>query len=175
MVMKRRAFTLVELLVVIAIIGLLSTVAVVSLGSARAKSRDTKRMADIRQINTAMLMYYNDNGALPNPATLGCSGGDTWYCLGHGDAGSCWQGNYHGCTALDNAMAPYMAKIPDDPLNDTAYDGDSYLYIWNGGNQILHWGLDEVANSNLCLGGLSGQWSAAVGNSHYWCQIYIKP
>jgi prepilin-type N-terminal cleavage/methylation domain-containing protein len=41
--MRRRAFTLVELLVVIAIIGLLSTVAVVSLAGARSKARDVKR------------------------------------------------------------------------------------------------------------------------------------
>jgi prepilin-type N-terminal cleavage/methylation domain-containing protein len=67
---KQKGFTLVELLVVIAIIGLLSTLAVVSLNSARAKSRDAKRIADIKQIQTALEMYYNDNNAYPATASV---------------------------------------------------------------------------------------------------------
>jgi len=61
----KRAFTLVELLVVIAIIGLLATLSVIALNSARAKARDTKRVADIRQISTALEMFYNDAGRYP--------------------------------------------------------------------------------------------------------------
>ena len=53
-------FTLVELLVVIAIIGILATVALVSLNSARVKARDTKRVADIRQIALALEFCYNE-------------------------------------------------------------------------------------------------------------------
>ena len=61
---KLRGFTLVELLVVIAIIGLLSTLAVVSLNSARGKARDAKRLADIRQVQTGLELYYQ-NAATP--------------------------------------------------------------------------------------------------------------
>lgn len=60
-----KGFTLVELLVVIAIIGLLSTVAVVALNSARAKSRDAKRVADVKQIQTALELYFNSNNRYP--------------------------------------------------------------------------------------------------------------
>ena len=63
-----RGFTLVELLVVIAIIGLLSTLAVVSLNSARGKARDAKRLADIRQIQTAMELYYQNASTPGYPA-----------------------------------------------------------------------------------------------------------
>jgi len=53
---KQKGFTLIELLVVIAIIGLLSTLAVVSLNNARAKARDAKRVSDLKQISTLIEM-----------------------------------------------------------------------------------------------------------------------
>jgi prepilin-type N-terminal cleavage/methylation domain-containing protein len=64
--LTKKGFTLVELLVVISIIGLLSTIAIVSLGSARAKSRDTKRIADMKQFSTALEQYYSDQGGYPS-------------------------------------------------------------------------------------------------------------
>ncbi len=60
-----RGFTLIELLVVIGIIGVLSTIVITSLSSARAKSRDAKRVADIKSIQLALALYYTDNGMYP--------------------------------------------------------------------------------------------------------------
>jgi len=68
---RREAFTLIELLVVIAIIGLLSTLSVVALNTARARARDAKRVADVKEIQTALEMYYNDAGQYPAAATHG--------------------------------------------------------------------------------------------------------
>ncbi len=62
---KKPAFTLIELLVVIAIIGILATLAVVSLQNARKNARDAKRIADVRQMQTALELYHNDTGVYP--------------------------------------------------------------------------------------------------------------
>jgi prepilin-type N-terminal cleavage/methylation domain-containing protein len=70
---KQKGFTLIELLVVIAIIGLLSTLAVVALNNARQKSRDAKRVSDIKQIQTALELYYNDANGYPAAVTTGQS------------------------------------------------------------------------------------------------------
>ncbi len=55
---QKKGFTLIELLVVIAIIGTLSGVVLVSLGDARSKARDATRQSDMRQVVSAMQMYY---------------------------------------------------------------------------------------------------------------------
>ena len=53
----KKGFTLIELLVVIAIIGILASVVLASLNSARKKSRDARRVADIKQIQLALELY----------------------------------------------------------------------------------------------------------------------
>ncbi len=50
-------FTLVELLIVLAIIGILLAAAISSYQLARIRSRDSRRMSDLRQIQTALALY----------------------------------------------------------------------------------------------------------------------
>lgn len=62
---NKKAFTLIELLVVIAIIGILATLAVVALQQARSRARDSKRVADVKQLQTALELFFNENGRYP--------------------------------------------------------------------------------------------------------------
>ena len=66
---NKPGFTLIELLVVIAIIGLLSTLSIIALNSARARSRDARRISDVKQIQTALEMYYNLADEYPDAGT----------------------------------------------------------------------------------------------------------
>jgi len=60
-----KGFTLIELLVVIAIIGILATIVMVSLNTARSKARDARRVSDVRQMQLALQMSYDANGSYP--------------------------------------------------------------------------------------------------------------
>lgn len=66
---QKKGFTLIELLVVIAIIGILSSVVLASLNSARLKSRDARRVSDLKQLQLALELYYDANSS-NYPATL---------------------------------------------------------------------------------------------------------
>lgn len=65
-----RGFTLLELLIVVAIIGILTSIVLVSLGTAREKSRDAARAAQAQEIVKALEFYYTQNGSYP-PAAAG--------------------------------------------------------------------------------------------------------
>jgi len=109
-------FTLIELLVVIALIGLLSTLALSNFNAARTRGRDAARKSDLRNIQTALRLYYNDVGVYPDGtgAIDGCDGG-----------GCVWGGSF------TNAGIVYMSVLPNDPLPAVDYiytkiDADTY-------------------------------------------------
>ena len=88
----KRGFTLIELLVVIAIIGILSSIVLASLNSARKKGRDARRVADVKQLQLALELYYDANGAYP--ATVSTS------------------------TLVSNG---FISTVPKDPTNNAPY------------------------------------------------------
>ncbi|MBI2552533.1 prepilin-type N-terminal cleavage/methylation domain-containing protein [Candidatus Uhrbacteria bacterium] len=136
---NRRGFTLIELLVVIAIIGILSTLAVVSLGNARVRARDSKRVADIRNTQTALEIYYTDRTAYPAAATSGaCVPGTTLEgcCLENAATGGGWLAT---CTSANR-----LITVPNDPRNGTGTT-DDYLYQQSGSNYSITFNLESGA------------------------------
>lgn len=96
---SRKGFTLIELLVVISIISLLSSVVLSSLGTARARARDAKRMQDLAQINTAIQLYILDNGEAPDTGGAGVIR----------STDSSWE------SYLEPQLTPYISSLPVDP------------------------------------------------------------
>jgi len=72
---KKNGFTLVELLVVISIIGVLATIITVSLVSSRNRARTVAALADIKQIQKALEIYYADHGNYPTASSYEESSG----------------------------------------------------------------------------------------------------
>lgn len=114
---RRRGFTLIELLVVIAIIGLLASVVMASLNGVRAKGRDAKRRADMKEIYKALELYYDTNGSYP-------STGNGWWgnCASYGGYGTSGPSGY-----IPNLAPTYIPALPLDPK----YVGTHGCYLYN--------------------------------------------
>ncbi|MDO8582282.1 MAG: type II secretion system protein [bacterium] len=113
---KQKGFTLIELLVVIAIIGLLSTLAVVALTSARAKARDAKRISDVKQTQTALELYFADQGQKYPAGTDLLLGVTPNLVLCGGTAAKGFQPTVATCQ--DTGATTFMGKVPKDPNSD---------------------------------------------------------
>ena len=73
---NKKGFTLVELLVVIAIIGILSTVAIVNLNSARTKAKIANVEGNLAAVIPAVVLCHNEDANIvandtPGPCTVG--------------------------------------------------------------------------------------------------------
>lgn len=73
--MKNKGFTLIELLVVIAIIGILSSIAIVNLNSAREKARNAAAIASLNALQAGMALCLDSNGTAVSSGTTACNGG----------------------------------------------------------------------------------------------------
>lgn len=104
--MKRRGFTIVELAITITVMGILLTLAVVSLNSSQANARDSERIGDAEAIVLNLEAYYN-NKSEDSLGNLVMSGG-----------------TYPGTSYL--AASTFSKILPDiDPKSTRAPDVDS--------------------------------------------------
>ncbi len=148
---KNKGFTLIELLVVIAIIGLLASVVLLALNSARAKARDAKRIADVRQVMSAFELFFNDYNSYP---TVGAAGVFSPVVLGPTtlDAGA----------VGPNKFAPkYIGQIPSAP---TPADGTCSSPGTNDYNFYQTGNVNTTSSYMLtfCIGGPAGSYTAGA-------------
>lgn len=87
----KRGFTLIELLVVIAIIGILASVVLASLNSARDKGTDAANKSNLNNMRAQAELYYDDNGDYdgvcgdPNMSAAITAAGDDAACSDDAD------------------------------------------------------------------------------------------
>jgi prepilin-type N-terminal cleavage/methylation domain-containing protein len=123
-----RGFTLIELLVVIAIIGILSSVVLASLNTARAKARDATRLQDASEVQKALELYASDHGG-KYPSTGG-SGNFQGVCPAFASYKTSGPGGY-----IPNLAPAYIAVLPTDPSPVVPYG--CYIYASDGTDYML--------------------------------------
>ncbi|HBB56654.1 TPA: hypothetical protein DEW47_01445 [Patescibacteria group bacterium] len=160
-----KGFTLIELLVVIAIIGILSSVVLASLNTARVKARDARRQSDLSIIRTALELYYSNKNAYP----VGGAGSDR----------DCWVNQQ----TTDLSCNPLGALIIDGDIPTVAYDPGRNTYVgsgcggaqfyayWSDGQQYLLGAVNESQGSSGCT--QVGNWGGPTASS-YTYQFYLR-
>jgi len=135
---NKKGFTLIELLVVVAIIGLLATLSIVALNNARARARDAKRVADVKQVQTALELYYNDNGAYPASVSF-----------------------LVGNAGIATNSIVYMNQAPTAPVpfDGTSCDATKSLYVYNTTDAL------KTYTITYCLGSAAGGLAAGFGTA----------
>ena len=108
----KSAFTILELLIVIAVFGLLVTLGVLSLNSARMRMRDAQRLSDVSVLRAALSQYWFEKASYPasGGVNLGQVGTNT-------DVFSS-----AGFVESKSAVAPiYLPRVPTGPKANEYY------------------------------------------------------
>lgn len=164
----KKGFTLIELLVAISIIGVLSSIVLASINTARINARDARRISDIRQMRIALELYRLDNGDYPIIPPWGASSTDA---------------NWNTTGTLHTALAPYMATLPVDPVNvgggpwQTVGQNYTYVYGYDPTNGTFTYGINkkydlvaQFENTNNPLGCATKLW-VFYAFTEVWCSV----
>lgn len=138
-----RGFTLIELLVVIAIIGILSSVVLASLNTARTKGQDATRISNVKSLETALELYYNDYNTYPQSP------------VGNGDV-------LLTDPTLNAALVPtYIGSMPALLIDD----GDHYYGVGNSGGTKQYGLFIYRATGGWCKTGIA---SGNMATNGWW-------
>lgn len=145
-VSKKLGFTLVELLVVIAIIGILSSVAVVNLGSARNKAKIAAMQETLASLRPVVLLCFS------NEEELLCGGNPVGDICDDTAAPEPGQG-YALCTGTDTLWPDINAKYPDWSycFADSSVVSGTYSFaVTNGGQADCSLGTEIHCDQSTC-------------------------
>ncbi len=135
---NQKGFTKIEILVVAAIIGLLGIMAVVSVVTARSRTRDAVRLSDIRQIQGGLELYFIDSNAYPITDEVIALGAASTSCLSVDGLGA-------PC-AIDETYLDVVPFTPTSGLNGASVCNgysNAYCYYSNGDDYYVQFELEH--------------------------------
>lgn len=193
-----KGFTLIELLVVIAIIGLLSSVVLASLSTARAKSKAARVAADVHSMELALQMMYDDTGCWPLEGGLYAN-----ECVGTTTQNPLFKSLVSTKTWGMDKYLPNASAYPFDSGAEWAYDHDNDNWagdcsaIYSGGVNLtlmkagaiydvtpdeykyIEKAIDNTSDANLMTGQAKWcgklQWNEAGGSNRGFVIHIAKP
>ncbi|MDD5098831.1 MAG: prepilin-type N-terminal cleavage/methylation domain-containing protein [Candidatus Colwellbacteria bacterium] len=120
---KESGFTLIEMVIVIAVVGILMGIAFNGIRGVQSSARDTKRVADLRSVQSYLELYFNKCGHYPGDAACGVAplSGTSGYASMK--------------SALEGSVAN-TGDIPDDPFAGRSSGAVHYEYYSDSNNEL---------------------------------------
>lgn len=120
----KKGFTLTELMIAIAVLSILAAIALPQLNGMRVRSRDVKRITDLKNLQVALERYFDKHGQYPNTAGAVAVSGVPSECTP-----SAGRVNF-----LDTDLAllveeGFIDYLPKDPINRIV-GGTGYCYSY---------------------------------------------
>lgn len=154
---KQKGFTLIEVLIVIAMIAVLSTIVLIGLGPSRKIGRDARRVADLRQVQGGLELYFNKCRFYPG--TTDCVGGF-----------SAAPSDWNALKTVLTGSSIGVSQVPDDP-NSSATNQTHYAYgSLNGTSYTLGATLEDTNSPSLKESAPSGN-GITCGGQVYCLQL----